>query len=122
MQNLSRGSEGTEAIMKISKSDRADGRIKLPLLICLLGDFRVIKAGTEVRMRSGGKSAMLLSSLALGDYYRVSREFLLTALWPDGDQRRAAHALHSMIHTLRESLSDALAGASPVVYKAGAYK
>jgi hypothetical protein len=61
--------------MKVSGSDRAPGAIP-SVLICLLGDFRVIKVGVDVGMRSGSKSAMLLSSLVLGDHYRVSRQFL----------------------------------------------
>jgi DNA-binding SARP family transcriptional activator len=93
-----------------------------PVLICLLGGFRVIKAGAEVRMRNGGKSTTLLSSLALGNNYRVSRQFLLSALWPGSEETRAAHALSSMIHALRGSLGDALGGAPPVVYTAGAYE
>lgn len=95
--------------------------IERPVLICLLGSFRVIKAGVEVRMRSSSKTAALLSNLALGNHYRVSRQSLLSTLWPDSEQGRAAHALTSMIHALRESLGDALAGAGPVVYTAGAY-
>jgi DNA-binding SARP family transcriptional activator len=93
-----------------------------PVLICLLGSFRVIKAGAEVQMRANGKTAALLSSLALGSRYRVSRQLLLRTLWPDSEETRAAHALQSMVHALRESLGDALAGAAPVVYAAGAYE
>lgn len=93
-----------------------------PVLICLLGSFRVIKAGADVRMRSGGKTATLLSSLALGDHHRVSRQFLLTMLWPDSEEAHAAHALTSMIHALRASLGDALAGAPAVIYTAGTYE
>jgi DNA-binding SARP family transcriptional activator len=93
-----------------------------PVLICLLGNFRIVKAGTDMPTRTGGKTATLLASLALGDHYRASRQFLLSMLWPDSEQARATHALHSMIHALRESLSDALAGASPVVHTAGAYE
>ena len=96
--------------------------IEQPVLICLLGSFRVMKVGTEVHMRSGGKTAMLLSSLALGNHYRVSRQSLLSTLWPDSEEGRAAHAVSSMIHALRESLGDALAGAPPVVYTGGAYE
>lgn len=109
-----------EAAMTADGSDRAPV-VERPVLICLLGSFRVIKAGAEVHMRSGGKTATLLSSLALGDHYRVSRQFLLSTLWPDSEEARAAHALSSMIHALRASLGDALAGAPPVVYTAGAY-
>ena len=93
-----------------------------PVLICLLGSFRVIKAGVDVGMRAGGKTAALLTNLALSEHHRVSRRSLLGVLWPDTDESQAAHALTSMVHTLRDSLGDVLAGAAPVVYRAGAYE
>ena len=43
-----------------------------PLVICLLGDFRVLKVGREVPVRGAGKTAMLLTLLALRDRHRVS--------------------------------------------------
>src|SRR4051812_36071784 len=61
------------------------------VLICLLGDFRVLKAGCEVPMRSAGKTAMLLTLLALGEGHRVSRQVLLGALWPDSEEARGSH-------------------------------
>ncbi|WP_216870967.1 AfsR/SARP family transcriptional regulator, partial [Modestobacter excelsi] len=91
-----------------------------PVLICLLGDFRVLKAGTEVPMRGGGKTAMLLTLLALGQRHRVSRQVLLGALWPDSDESRGSHALSSMLHGLHETLGDALDGAPPIVQRSGA--
>jgi len=93
-----------------------------PVLICLLGGFRVEKSGAEVPLRSVGKSAILLSSLALRDRYRASRESLLETLWPDGDEARAAHSLNSLIHALRQKLGNALSGKPPVVYSAGSYQ
>jgi len=93
-----------------------------PVLICLLGSFRVLKVGANVPVRSGGKTAILLSSLALRDRHRASRQSLLETLWPDTDSARSAHALNSLIYALRQLLGDALAGAPPVVYTAGAYE
>jgi DNA-binding SARP family transcriptional activator len=95
---------------------------KCPVLICLFGTFRVNKAGSEIRMRNSGKTATLLTSLALGEHYRVPRQFLLSRLWPDTEEVRAAHALTSMVHTLRETLGDVLGGAPPVLYRAGVYQ
>jgi DNA-binding SARP family transcriptional activator len=91
-----------------------------PVLICLLGDFRVLKAGTEMSMRGAGKTAMLLTLLALGEGHRVSRRALLGALWPDSEEPRGSHALSSMLHGLNEQLSDALDGAPPIVHRSGA--
>jgi DNA-binding SARP family transcriptional activator len=92
-----------------------------PVLICLLGSFRLVKADVEVPLRSGGKTATLLSSLALRDRYRASRESLLETLWPDGDAAHSLHALNSLVHALRRRLDDALAGRPPIVYVAGGY-
>jgi two-component SAPR family response regulator len=83
-----------------------------PVLICVLGSFRVVKAGEDVPVRSGGKTAILLSSLALRDDYRASRESLLEMLWPETEATRSAHSLNSLIHKLRQMLGDVLAGVS----------
>jgi DNA-binding SARP family transcriptional activator len=93
-----------------------------PVLICVLGTFRVMKAGADVPVRSGGKTAILLSSLALRDQYRASRESLLETLWPETEATRSAHSLNSLIHALRHTFGDVLAGASPVIYSAGGYE
>jgi hypothetical protein len=55
------------------------------ILICLLGDFRVMKAGQPVAVRSGGKTEALLCLLALRSTCGTSRDTLLRALWPDCD-------------------------------------
>jgi DNA-binding SARP family transcriptional activator len=93
-----------------------------PVLICLLGTFRVVKAGADVPVHSGGKTATLLSSLALRDRHRATRESLLETLWPRAEATRSAHSLNSLIHALRQMLGDVLAGASPVIYRAGSYE
>jgi len=80
----------------------------------------VLKAGTEVPMRGAGKTATLLTLLALGEGHRVSRQVLLGALWPDSEESRGSHALSSMLHGLHETLGDALDGAPPIVHRSGA--
>jgi DNA-binding SARP family transcriptional activator len=93
-----------------------------PLVICLLGDFRVLKGGREVSLRGAGKTATLLTLLALGDRHRVSQQTLLSSLWPDSEETRGAHALASMVHGLHQSFGDVLGGAPPVLHRAGAYE
>lgn len=92
-----------------------------PVVICLLGTFRVLKHGAEIRMRGTGKTATLLALLALGEGHRASRQSLLSALWPDSDEGRGAHALSSMVHGLHEALGDVLDGA-PVLSRPGSYE
>jgi DNA-binding SARP family transcriptional activator len=107
--------------MTLDEGDRALLQ-RGPVLICLLGDFRVLKDGAEVPMRGAGKTAMLLTLLALGEGHRVPRQALLGALWPDSDGPRGSHALCSMLHGLHETLGDVLGGAPPVVHRTGAYE
>jgi DNA-binding SARP family transcriptional activator len=103
-------------------ANETDLDVTEPVLICLLGSFRVVKVGADVPVRSGGKTATLLSSLALRDRHRASRESLLEMLWPETEATRSAHSLNSLIHALRQMLGDVLAGAPPVIYSAGAYE
>jgi DNA-binding SARP family transcriptional activator len=90
--------------------------------ICLLGSFQVLKLGDPVTVRSGGKTELLLSSLALREHNRASREWLLEMMWPESDSARASHALNSLIHAVRKLLGDALGGAAPVVCARGGYE
>lgn len=90
--------------------------------ICLLGSFQVLKLGDPVAVRPGGKTELLLSSLALQEHNRASREWLLEMMWPESDSARASHALNSLIHAIRKLLGDALGGAAPVVCTAGGYE
>lgn len=93
-----------------------------PVAICLLGRFRVLKRGVPVEVRPGGKTERLLSFLALEQYHRVSRDWLLEALWPDTDVPQAARALNSLVYAIRRLLGDVLEGAALLAYTAGAYQ
>ena len=93
-----------------------------PVSICLLGRFRVLKAGSPVTLRPGGKTEALLCCLALQEHYRAPREWLLETVWPESDPQHATHALNSLVHAARKSFGDALAGAAPVVYTDGGYR
>lgn len=93
-----------------------------PLLICLLGGFRLVKAGVSLPVRRGGKTEGLLSALALREGYRADRDALIDLLWPDTDTSRAVHSLNSLVHALRQLVGDALGGASPVLYVGGGYE
>lgn len=93
-----------------------------PVSICLLGRFRVLKAGAPVVLRPGGKTEALLCCLALQEHYRAPKEWLLETVWPESDTPRATHALNSLVHSARKSFGDALGGAAPVVYTNGGYQ
>jgi DNA-binding SARP family transcriptional activator len=103
-------------VSMISDGDRS------PVLVCLLGSFRLLKDDLTIQLRSGGKGQALLTGLGLADYHRLPRETLLLSLWPDSDLARAAHSLSSLVHALHRLLGDALGGAPPVVFKEGGYE
>ncbi|HET8631239.1 MAG TPA: hypothetical protein VFL91_27790 [Thermomicrobiales bacterium] len=65
-----------------------------PIVICVLGNFRLLKAGHPVTVRSG-KAEVLLGNLALqhaGD--GIPREALLDTLWPDSEYALAGQSLN----------------------------
>ena len=92
-----------------------------PVLICLLGGFHVMKAGHPLVLRNADKTRLLLSSLALRDHFRLSREILMQALWPMAEASLASHSLNSLVHNVHKLLSDAIGGAKPVFYADGYY-
>ena len=70
-----------------------DARSSPGILICLLGHFRVFKAGHPVVLRSGGKGEAFLAELAMRPRFGVAREELLDAIWPDRRTSLAAQSL-----------------------------
>jgi DNA-binding SARP family transcriptional activator len=96
---------------------------KDPVLLCLLGGFRLFSHGQPVLVRSGGKTEALLAQLGMaGSRYGVSRETLLRAIWPGQEAVLAGQALNSLLHSLKGLLRGALAGATPVVQVSGYYR
>jgi DNA-binding SARP family transcriptional activator len=93
-----------------------------PIMICLLGNFRLLKAGQPVALTFGSKVELLLSYLALRHGYRVRREELLEALWPNSGRARASESLKNMVYKLHRSLGDQIGGAAPVLHENGYYR
>jgi DNA-binding SARP family transcriptional activator len=94
----------------------------MPVLICLLGSFRLLQHGQEVAVYGGGKREALLSYLALQHRRRVLREQLLTLLWPSDEPKQAGRSLNNLIYSLHKLLKDALDGAPLVLYEDGFYR
>jgi DNA-binding SARP family transcriptional activator len=93
-----------------------------PIMICVFGGFRVFKDGRAVAVREGGKTASLLLHLALRYKDSVPRDAIMEAIWPRVDAALASQSLNSLVYSLHKSLSDAIGGASPIVYMDGAYR
>lgn len=90
-----------------------------PIMICLLGNFRLLMAGELVAIRASGKRETLLAHLALQSSRRVSRERLAQALWPKSEPVLASQSLNSLIYTLQKLLGPALQGVAPILHKDG---
>src|SRR5688572_9009519 len=93
-----------------------------PILICMQGEFRLLKAGRPINVRSGSKSEVLLADLALRRGYSAPREALLATLWPESDAALAAQSLNSLVYSLHKRLGDAIGGSPPVLGKDGRYR
>lgn len=92
-----------------------------PILICLLGEFRLLKSGQPVIVRAGGKTEGLLRVLALHPRYTLSRDDLISLLWPQSSDTLAGQSLHSLVYSLHRLLGDCIEGAAPVIYTNGGY-
>lgn len=92
-----------------------------PIFICVLGTFRVLRAGQSIPLH-GEKSEALLSQLALHYADGVPRSALLHALWPESEAELAGEALYSRIRSLHKLLGAALDGHAPVVRVDGCYR
>jgi DNA-binding SARP family transcriptional activator len=92
------------------------------VMICLLGNFRLLVGGQSIPTRAGGKSEALLSLLAIHYNRRVSREQILQSLWPESEPALARNSLHNLVHHLNKLLGPALHGAGPVLQADGYYR
>ena len=88
----------------LSTPDQISSEAAWPIMICLLGQFRLLKAGEPLPMRNAAKAQALLSSLALNQNYAAPRETLLSTLWPDTGADLAGQSLNSLVHSLRKQL------------------
>lgn len=93
-----------------------------PILICVLGDFCLLKAGQPLDLCSGTMAEAFLCALALGQGHGVARDVLLATLWPEREVELAGHSLHSLVYKLHTLLGDALGGAAPVLHAKGYYR
>jgi DNA-binding SARP family transcriptional activator len=93
-----------------------------PVMICLLGNFRLLRAGELVPIRAGGKREALLAYLGLQYDRRVPREQLVAALWPTSDFALALQSLNSLVYHLHKLLGPALQDAAPVLHEDGYYR
>jgi len=94
----------------------------LPIQVCLFGGLTLLKWGEPVTWRSGAKTEALLLSLALDHTRGISRERLLSQVWPESDVALAVQSLRSLVHSLHRLLGDAINRARPVVHSGEIYR
>lgn len=93
-----------------------------PVMLCLLGNFRLLVAGELIPIHPGGKSEALLSLLALQSGRRMPRERLVQTLWPASDLALGLRSLNTLGYNLHKLLGPALNGAAPVLHEDGYYR
>lgn len=93
-----------------------------PVMLCLLGNFRLLVAGELIPIHPGGKSEALLSLLALQAGRRVPRERLVLTLWPTRDPALGLRSLNTLVYNMHKLLGPALNGAAPVLHEEGYYR
>jgi DNA-binding SARP family transcriptional activator len=93
-----------------------------PVLVCLLGSFRVLAEGRPISMKPGGKVQGLLANLALHPPFGVPRDELLDTLWPSAEPTLAAQSLNTLVYSLHRSLGSALHGRPPIRHVDGMYR
>src|SRR4051812_18524108 len=93
-----------------------------PVMLCLLGNFRLLVAEELIPIHPGGKSEALLSLLALQYGRRMPRERLVQTLWPMRDLALGLRSLNTLVYNLHKLLGSALNGAAPVLHEEGYYR
>ena len=93
--------------------------IEAPVVICMLGQFRLFKAGKQMAVREGSKTQRLLGHLALNPAAGVRRESIVSALWPERQQSLASQSLNSLVYAIHQLLGDGIGGAPPIVQASG---
>ena len=98
------------------------GEAPWPLLVCVLGNFRLLRAGQAIALRRGGKAEILLCHLGMRYGQVVTSDTLLNLLWPSCDDTLAIQSLHSLIYSLRKLVGDAISSAAPILHEEGCYR
>jgi DNA-binding SARP family transcriptional activator len=92
-----------------------------PILICLLGEFRVLIGGRPVSL-NGGKAELLLRYLGLQSDHPVPRDVLLETIWPGHPPDLSGQSLNSLTYSLRKLLGAKIGGDTPVLHEDGYYR
>jgi DNA-binding SARP family transcriptional activator len=92
------------------------------ILICLLGQFRLVKMRHPITVPCGDKAKALLCHLALWPGCPTPRDTLLETLWPHSSRAEAGQSLNSLICSLHKLVGGELGGAAPISQLDGYYQ
>jgi LuxR family transcriptional regulator, maltose regulon positive regulatory protein len=90
-----------------SASSDAGNEGRSIITVNLLGAFRAAIGPTDITAWNSGRAKALFTYLVSHRKARVSRDQLIEALWPGGDQESAANSLRVAVHALRLALATA---------------
>lgn len=110
------GGRGGYDVLRTQAHERA-----WPILICLLGEFRLFKLGEAVSMRPG-KTSWLLQALAAEPGCAIPRSMLLDRFWPHYKPALAGQSLNSLVYSLHRLLGDGIGGVAPILHQNGGYR
>jgi DNA-binding SARP family transcriptional activator len=91
------------------------------VFIGVLGPMQILKMGTPISIRAGGKAEQLVGCLALHTGTGLHRAALVERVWPETPLELAGQCLNTLVHSLKRQLSGGLAGQSPIVHSQGRY-
>src|SRR5579859_2090864 len=93
-----------------------------PILICLLGNFRLLQSGRAIAVPYGGKIETLLGRLGTQFDHRVPCTALSDLLWPASESALAHQSLNSLIYSIHKLIGNALGGAAVILHEDGYYR
>ncbi len=93
-----------------------------PIQICMLGNFRLLRAGHAIAIRSGGKTEAFLCHLGLQYGRRVPSEQLQEVVWPSSDPALAHNSLNTLAYNVHKLLGPSLNGVPLVLHEDGYYR
>ncbi|HMQ53513.1 MAG TPA: bacterial transcriptional activator domain-containing protein [Anaerolineae bacterium] len=92
-----------------------------PVMLSLLGVFRLVVGGQLTAINSGSKSEYLLVCLALARRHCLLRADLLERLWPEYDPNLAGQSLNSLTSQINKLTVPLLEGAGLITHVNGYY-
>ncbi len=98
-----------------------DGQ-RYSILICLLGQFRLVKTRQHATVVCGEKAKALLCHLALWSKQPIARDTLLESIWPRSDRTQSGQSLNTLLYSLRKLIGREIGDAAVVLQAEGYYQ